>query len=131
VSALFTRRTSAFSTVSIGPVPRKTCDSIWSRAVVPGPATEGSLWNECDPPQIQERTDAEIDLTDTDSTTVVGLLDNRPRRNASQPRPRRRPCTKRKTGTWRIINKAADTPYKFFLVLSGLTDQLRTRRSFA
>lgn len=94
-----------------------------------GPANEDSLWTrllgrlkECG------RNDEEIELVDTDSNTVVGLLDNPVKTTFSTRGLVVGHVQSGKTGNIAaVINKAADTQYKYFLVFSGLTDQLRNQ----
>ena len=94
-----------------------------------GPAPEGSLWGLLhERLQDQGRTTEEIDLVDTDSGIVVGLLDNPAKHTFSTRGLVIGHVQSGKTGNMAaVINKAADTHYKFFLVLSGLTDQLRNQ----
>jgi hypothetical protein len=79
----------------------------------------------------QGRGDAEIELVDGDSTTVVSLLDNPAKMSFSTRGLVVGHVQSGKTGNMAaVINKAADTQYKFFLILSGMTDQLRNQTQF-
>lgn len=94
-----------------------------------GPALDDSLWE-----RLRERlvgagrSAAEIELVDRDSTAVVGLLDDPGKDSLASRGLVVGHVQSGKTGNIAaVINKAADTPYKFFLVLSGMTDQLRNQ----
>ena len=94
-----------------------------------GPAPEGSLWDvHRQHLRTIGRQDDEIDTVDEDSGIVVGLLDNPKKADFSTRGLVVGHVQSGKTGNIAaVINKAAETPYKFFLVLSGLTDQLRNQ----
>jgi hypothetical protein len=94
-----------------------------------GPAPEGSLWEELAKRlKTEGRTEEDIALVDTDSTAVVSLLDNPSKSKFSTRGLVVGHVQSGKTGNMAaVINKAADTKYKFFLVLSGMTDQLRNQ----
>lgn len=94
-----------------------------------GPAKEGALWGLLESRlKAQGRGQEEVELVDTDSSIVVGLLDN-PAKTAFSTRGLVVGHVQSgKTGNIAaVINKAADTRYKFFLVLSGISDQLRNQ----
>ncbi len=94
-----------------------------------GPAESGSLWALLkERLQTEGRSEAEINMVDEDSGIVVGLLDNPSKTTFSSRGLVVGHVQSGKTGNIAgVINKAADTPYKFFLVLSGVTDQLRNQ----
>jgi hypothetical protein len=94
-----------------------------------GPAEHGSLWGQLRARLRGEgRSDAEINMVDEDSGILVGLLDNPSKPTFSTRGLVVGHVQSGKTGNIAaVINKAADTPYKFFLVLSGVTDQLRNQ----
>lgn len=94
-----------------------------------GPAHADSLWALLKARlEGQGRHADEIDLVDTDSGIVVGLLDNPSKQHFSTKGLVVGHVQSGKTGNIAaVIAKAADTPYKFFLVLSGITDQLRNQ----
>lgn len=94
-----------------------------------GPAHGDSLWAVLEARlKLQGRRSDEIELVDTDSGIVVGLLDNPSKRSYSTKGLVVGHVQSGKTGNIAaVIAKAADTPYKFFLILSGITDQLRNQ----
>jgi len=94
-----------------------------------GPGTEASNWHGLEQRLRREgRTEEEVRLVDEESTTVLSLLDN-----PGQPQFSTRGLVighvqSGKTGNMAaLIAKAADTPYRFFVVLSGMTDSLRNQ----
>lgn len=91
--------------------------------------TEGSLWDKLKRRLTDEgRSGDQIGLVDRDSTTVVGLLDNPGSASFSTRGLVVGHVQSGKTGNMAaVITKAAETPFKFFLVLSGITDQLRNQ----
>ncbi len=92
-----------------------------------GPSPEDSLWARMRARlEDQGRNEEEIRVVDADSTSVVGLLDNPTGATFSTKGLVVGHVQSGKTGNIAaVINKAADTPFKFFLVMSGMTDQLR------
>src|SRR5262249_56566900 len=72
------------------------------------------------------RSDAEIADVDEESTTILSLVDNPGLDNFSTRGLVVGHIQSGKTGNMAaVIAKAADTPFKFFLVLGGMTDTLR------
>lgn len=92
-----------------------------------GPSESATIWN-ClmKRLQAQGRSPDERDLVDRESTTVVSLLDAPTKQTFSTRGLVVGHVQSGKTGNMAaVIAKAADTQFKFFLVLSGMTDQLR------
>lgn len=76
----------------------------------------------------QHRSEDEIESVDADSTAVLSLTDNPGQSQFSTRGLVLGHVQSGKTGNMAgVIAKAADTPYKFFVVLSGLTDSLRNQ----
>jgi hypothetical protein len=94
-----------------------------------GPNSSDSLWDR----HVAElerngRTPSQIDLVDKDSTIVCSLLGNPANHEFSHRGLVVGHVQSGKTGNIAaVINKAAETHYKFFVVLSGMTDQLRNQ----
>lgn len=94
-----------------------------------GPQPDAVFWNALRADMAgRGRTDAEIALVDRDSTAVLGLLDN-PFKSAFKTKGLVVGHVQSgKTGNMAaVIAKAAETQFKFFLVMSGMTDQLRSQ----
>ena len=78
--------------------------------------------------KVQQRSEDEIDSVDVESTSVLSLTDNPGKSSFSTRGLVLGHVQSGKTGNMAaVIAKAADTPYKFFVVLSGLTDSLRNQ----
>jgi hypothetical protein len=76
----------------------------------------------------QQRTEDEVESVDIESTSVLSLTDNPGQSRFSTRGLVLGHVQSGKTGNMAaVIAKAADTPYKFFVVLSGLTDSLRNQ----
>lgn len=74
------------------------------------------------------RTHDEIDRVDRESTTILSLTDNPGQERFSTRGLVIGHVQSGKTGNMAaVIAKAADTPFKFFIVLSGMTDSLRNQ----
>lgn len=94
-----------------------------------GPGDEAIAWR-----RLRERLSTigraqkEIDIVDEDSTAVLSLIDNPSADLFSTRGLVIGHVQSGKTGNIAaVIAKAADTPFKFFLVLSGMTDTLRNQ----
>ena len=75
-----------------------------------------------------DRSDEEIKSVDEESTTIVSLLDSPGQEQFSTRGLVIGHVQSGKTGNMAaVIAKAADTPFKFFIVLSGMTDSLRNQ----
>lgn len=75
-----------------------------------------------------DRSREEIDSVDEESTTIVSLLDSPGQEQFSTRGLVIGHVQSGKTGNMAaVIAKAADTPFKFFIVLSGMTDSLRNQ----
>jgi hypothetical protein len=94
-----------------------------------GPAEDAENWHGLRQRlQTQERTEEEIELVDEESTTVLSLIDNPGKQTFSTRGLVIGHVQSGKTGNMAaLIAKAADTPFKFVLVLSGMTDSLRNQ----
>jgi len=94
-----------------------------------GPAETGSLWSLHVEHLISlGREASSLELVDTDSGIIVGLLDNPAKEKFSTRGLVVGHVQSGKTGNIAaVIAKSADTQFKFFLVLSGMTDQLRNQ----
>ncbi len=95
-----------------------------------GPTADAANWNGL----VQRlrgdlgRTDDEIKDVDEESTTVLSLVDNPGPDKFSTRGLVVGHIQSGKTGNMAaVIAKAADTPFKFFLVLAGMTDTLRNQ----
>ena len=76
----------------------------------------------------QRRSEDEIESVDMDSTAVLSLADNPGQARFSTRGLVLGHVQSGKTGNMAaVVAKAADTPYKFFVILSGLTDSLRNQ----
>lgn len=76
----------------------------------------------------QSRSEDEIESVDMDSTAVLSLADNPGQARFSTRGLVLGHVQSGKTGNMAaVVAKAADTPYKFFVILSGLTDSLRNQ----
>lgn len=74
------------------------------------------------------RSEDEIESVDMDSTAVLSLTDNPGQVRFSTKGLVLGHVQSGKTGNMAaVVAKAADTPYKFFVILSGLTDSLRNQ----
>lgn len=94
-----------------------------------GPTEGAEEWNKLvDRLRAQARDEDTIQLVDEESTGILNLIDN-----PSKPKFSTRGLVvgyvqSGKTGNMAaLLAKAAGTPYKFFVVLSGLTDSLRNQ----
>jgi hypothetical protein len=93
-----------------------------------GPAENALNWNGLALRLRDElgRSPDELSMVDEESTTVLSLLDNPGREKFSTRGLVVGHIQSGKTGNMAaVIAKAADTPFKFFLVLAGMTDTLR------
>lgn len=78
--------------------------------------------------QDQDRSEDEIESVDMDSTAVLSLADNPGQARFSTRGLVLGHVQSGKTGNMAaVVAKAADTPYRFFVILSGLTDSLRNQ----
>ena len=111
--------------------------SYWRRSAIKsgrpdwygGPSDDAKIWGGLAARlKALGRTDDEITVVNHESTAVVSLLDN-PGLNCFSTRGLVIGHVQSgKTGNMAaVMAKAADTPYKFFLVLSGMTDSLRNQ----
>lgn len=94
-----------------------------------GPDPDARCWNVL-VQSLQDlgRTDDEIKLVDEESTVVVNALPNPNHQDFSGRGLVVGHVQSGKTGNMAaVIAKASDTQYKFFLILSGMTDQLRNQ----
>lgn len=74
------------------------------------------------------RSEDEIESVDMDSTAVLSLTDNPGQARFTTKGLVLGHVQSGKTGNMAaVVAKAADTPYKFFVILSGLTDSLRNQ----
>ena len=74
------------------------------------------------------RSEDEINSVDMDSTAVLSLTDNPGQARFTTKGLVLGHVQSGKTGNMAaVVAKAADTPYKFFVILSGLTDSLRNQ----
>lgn len=118
-------------------VERLAAVSYWRKAAIKcgrpdwygGPGDEASIWEALKRRLVsQGRNEAEIEGVDSDSTAVVSLLDNPGLSTFSTRGLVIGHVQSGKTGNMAaVVAKAADTPYKFFVVLSGMTDSLRNQ----
>lgn len=94
-----------------------------------GPAEDAESWHGLRQRlEALGRTKEEIDLVDEESTTVLSLIDNPGKQSFSTRGLVIGHVQSGKTGNMAaLIAKAADTPFKFVLVLSGMTDSLRNQ----
>lgn len=94
-----------------------------------GPGENSSNWKGLKK-KLQElgRSTEEVDSVDEESTTIVSLLDGPGQETFSTRGLVIGHVQSGKTGNMAaVIAKAADTPFKFFIVLSGMTDSLRNQ----
>lgn len=94
-----------------------------------GPAGDAENWHglKCRL-EAQRRNEDEITLVDEESTTILSLIDNPGKAEFSTRGLVIGHVQSGKTGNMAaLIAKAADTPFKFVVVLSGLTDSLRNQ----
>ncbi len=94
-----------------------------------GPSDDSETWNGLKRLLVDSgRTEADISRVDEESNAVVSLLDNPGRAKFSTRGLVVGYVQSGKTGNIAsVVAKAADTPFKFFLVLSGMTDTLRNQ----
>lgn len=94
-----------------------------------GPTERDSLWAKLAARLTAGgRDETQVKMVHEDSNTIVGLLDNPTNDMFSTRGLVVGHVQSGKTGNIAaVINKAAETPFKFFLVLSGVTDQLRNQ----
>jgi hypothetical protein len=95
-----------------------------------GPAADAVNWNELARKLLEElgRSEAEVASADEESTTVLSLVDNPGLEKFSTRGLVVGHIQSGKTGNMAaVIAKAADTPFKFFLILAGMTDTLRNQ----
>lgn len=94
-----------------------------------GPDDDAKIWSALKRRlEEQRRTEDEIASVDMDSTAVLSLTDNPGQKKFSTRGLVLGHVQSGKTGNMAaVIAKAADTPYRFFVVLSGLTDSLRNQ----
>jgi len=93
-----------------------------------GPAENADNWNGLQHRLVSTsgRSATDVGNLDSESTTIVSLLDNPGKLKFSTRGLVVGHVQSGKTGNMAaVIAKAADTPFKFFLVLSGMTDTLR------
>lgn len=94
-----------------------------------GPAADATIWTALKQRlKSLGRSEEEIRSVDEDSTAVVSLLENPGKTTFDCRGLAIGHVQSGKTGNMAgVIAKSADTPYKFFVVLSGLTDTLRNQ----
>lgn len=94
-----------------------------------GPAEDAENWHGLRRRLVdQGRTGDEVELADEESTTVLSLVDNPGKPSFSTRGLVIGHVQSGKTGNMAaLIAKAADTPFRFVLVLSGMTDSLRNQ----
>jgi hypothetical protein len=93
-----------------------------------GPADDATNWNGLVHRLTNDlkRSKGEVDALDEESTTVLSMMDNPGQERFSTRGLVVGHIQSGKTGNMAaVIAKAADTPFKFFLVLAGMTDSLR------
>lgn len=94
-----------------------------------GPAEDADNWHGLKRRLVaQSRSKEELELVDEESNTVLSLIDNPGKESFSTRGLVIGHVQSGKTGNIAaLIAKAADTPFKFVLVLSGMTDSLRNQ----
>jgi hypothetical protein len=94
-----------------------------------GPAEDAENWNGLRKRLLaQSRSSEELELVDEESNIVLSLIDNPGKETFSTRGLVIGHVQSGKTGNIAaLIAKAADTPFKFVLVLSGMTDSLRNQ----
>lgn len=94
-----------------------------------GPNEEAGNWEAMKARLLQQgRTEDEVNNVDKESTVILSLMDNPGQLRFSTRGLVMGHVQSGKTGNMAaVIAKASDTPFKFFVVLSGMTDSLRNQ----